>query len=328
MKYELVKRKISDLKPDPNQPRKSFKEEDIELLAQTYRSQGIINPIEIDINDIIITGEMRWRASKIAELKEIDCKLIKEINNTSRFLRQCIENFHHINLTEKEEREAIERLHILLPDLTQKDLGKKLGRSQKYISEILRLPQIEKELGSKTLGILGKRSTVAISESSKNIVEKRKIVKKAIEEKMTQPKVLELIKVVKKLPNDIKEEILKTKTEITIEEAKEIAEIPKLEMRKEAIKFVKKQKQEQELTREYVMKVAKEEIPMPKTYIDIDERVINQFLEVKKKVFIKMHIRNVESYNEHTQTKLKRIMKQILEYLQQQLKIEGEIINV
>jgi len=65
---------VSKIKPDPNQPRKTFDEDKLKYLAESILSNGLLKPIEIDENNIIIDGERRWRASKIAELKEVRIK--------------------------------------------------------------------------------------------------------------------------------------------------------------------------------------------------------------------------------------------------------------
>jgi len=62
----VVMMDVNLIKPDPDQPRKTFNEDDIVATAFTIESQGLINPIEIDENNMIVTGEIRWRASKLA----------------------------------------------------------------------------------------------------------------------------------------------------------------------------------------------------------------------------------------------------------------------
>jgi len=68
---------VEKIKPDPEQPRESFDKEKLKELAQTFKTQGIIQPIEIDENYQIITGERRWRAAKLAGLKKIPCKIVR-----------------------------------------------------------------------------------------------------------------------------------------------------------------------------------------------------------------------------------------------------------
>ncbi len=92
----MIKRvKINDIKPDPSQPRKIFNAKHIEGLAKNLEVEGIINPIEVDPNLMIITGECRWRAAKLAGWTEVPVN----INSTSlsafkRFRRQMAENLH------------------------------------------------------------------------------------------------------------------------------------------------------------------------------------------------------------------------------------------
>jgi len=63
-------------------------------MAISIKNEGVINPIEIDKDHIIITGEMRWRAAKLAGLEKVLCKIM-EIDDSKRFIRQMQENLHH-----------------------------------------------------------------------------------------------------------------------------------------------------------------------------------------------------------------------------------------
>lgn len=87
------------IKPDPNQPRKIFDEQKIAEMAQSYIGQGIINPIEIDTKNMIITGECRWKAAKIARLEKVPCIVNeKKMTPIERKRRQCVENAHHSDM--------------------------------------------------------------------------------------------------------------------------------------------------------------------------------------------------------------------------------------
>lgn len=90
---------IDKIKPDPNQPRKTFKKDIIDGMADSIIAEGVINPIEIDKDFMIVTGETRWRAAKEAGLKEIPCKIIEVKDKNERFARQMIENLHHGAMT-------------------------------------------------------------------------------------------------------------------------------------------------------------------------------------------------------------------------------------
>lgn len=93
MKTEQVL--INELKPDPRQPRKIFNKSHIKGLAESLKIEGIINPIEIDKNGMIITGECRWRAAKLAGWKNV-LVIINEgsLSEYERLRRQMAENLH------------------------------------------------------------------------------------------------------------------------------------------------------------------------------------------------------------------------------------------
>jgi ParB family chromosome partitioning protein len=101
--------KINEIKPDPNQPRKSIDEIDLREMAQSIVTEGVINPIEIDKNNVIITGERRWRAAKIAGLKTVPAKIL-ELTGEERFMRQVIENIHHNTMSDWDTANALQHL--------------------------------------------------------------------------------------------------------------------------------------------------------------------------------------------------------------------------
>jgi len=144
---EIKQIKTGLIKPDKNQPRKSFKPTRIDEMAQSILTEGVINPIEIDEDYKIITGEMRWRAAVKAGLETIPCKILK-IGGDERFMRQVVENIHHNTMTSWDTAKSIEKLLLLSPGDTKIGSGgrndqgiswlsKKLGKSRAYIEEYL-----------------------------------------------------------------------------------------------------------------------------------------------------------------------------------------------
>ena len=127
---------IDDITPDPDQPRKHFDQEELESLAFTFESQGMINPIEVDEHNVIVTGERRWRAAQIAGLKQVPCTVW---NNESykRFERQLTENLHHGELTGREKEDAVVKLWKTGKYDNFGVLGNSIGISDKRISDIL-----------------------------------------------------------------------------------------------------------------------------------------------------------------------------------------------
>lgn len=135
---------IEQLKRDPNQPRQTLDQEHINDMAQSIETEGVINPIEVDESYTIITGEMRWRASKKAGLKEVPCKILK-ISEGERFRRQVIENIHHNTMTDWDTAKALKKLLIVAlgdepyqgGDIGVSKLARMIGKSKRYITDHL-----------------------------------------------------------------------------------------------------------------------------------------------------------------------------------------------
>lgn len=91
---EILQIPINNLSPDPCQPRQRFNDKELREMAVSIKNEGIINPIEIDSNNVIVTGERRWRAAKIAGLESVPC-FVNDIQGKERYKHQLIENAHH-----------------------------------------------------------------------------------------------------------------------------------------------------------------------------------------------------------------------------------------
>lgn len=147
---EIKQIPTNKIRPDKNQPRKSFDEDHVKDMAQSIKGEGIINPIEIDKNYVIITGELRWRAAKEAGLETVPCKMIDVKNPNERFIRQVIENIHHNTMTAWDTAEALKRMmNNYAKSLGIKGVGrpeegvnwgaKRIGKSREYIRNLLSL---------------------------------------------------------------------------------------------------------------------------------------------------------------------------------------------
>jgi ParB/RepB/Spo0J family partition protein len=136
---QILQKNINEIRPDPNQPRKNFPEKRIREMAKSILTEGIINPIEIDKDGVIITGEMRWRSAKEAGLTTVPVKVIDPGEN--RFRRQVIENVHHNTMTTMETARALSKLLTASPYVRQgvdagiSDLSREIGKDQKYITD-------------------------------------------------------------------------------------------------------------------------------------------------------------------------------------------------
>lgn len=143
MNINYQKININKIQPDLNQPRKCFDKERIKEMAESIKTHGVINAIEIDENHTIITGEIRWRAAKEAMLVEIDCKIIPQIEKNERFFRQLVENVHISKMSPIELANAFYKiLEFLCVDTTNKKeliySEKRGGWNDKGISKLAR----------------------------------------------------------------------------------------------------------------------------------------------------------------------------------------------
>ena len=139
---------ISQIKPNPLQPRKNFKDNDLNELATSIKNQGLIQPIVVrpisNDNYQIIAGERRWRASQIAGLHELDC-VVKDLEEKKVLEAALIENIQREDLNVIEEANAYRAL-MQLKDITNEKLGTMIGKSSSHVSNILRLLDLEKNI--------------------------------------------------------------------------------------------------------------------------------------------------------------------------------------
>ncbi len=139
---------ISQIQPNPNQPRKNFKENELGELANSIKNQGLIQPLivrRVDNNQYqIIAGERRWRASQLAGLHELDC-VVKNYKENEVLEAALIENIQREDLNIIEEASAYKDL-IKLKKINNEKLAKMLGKSSSHISNTLRLLELEQKI--------------------------------------------------------------------------------------------------------------------------------------------------------------------------------------
>ncbi len=140
IKGEKVGLKISEIRPNPYQPRKIFDEEALKDLSASIKERGVFQPILVRKSlkgYELIAGERRLKASKMAGLKEIPA-IILDFDDTDMMEVSLLENVQRENLTPIEEAEAYDNI-IKKLDYTQDELSKKVGKSRVYIANSLRL---------------------------------------------------------------------------------------------------------------------------------------------------------------------------------------------
>lgn len=131
---------INAVRPNPQQPRRSFDETALRELADSISAYGILQPLTVrDRGGVyeLVAGERRLRAARIAGLREVPC-LIAEVGEEDAALLVLIENLQRRDLDYMEEAAAIARL-IRRYGLSQQQAAEKLGKSQPTIANKLRL---------------------------------------------------------------------------------------------------------------------------------------------------------------------------------------------
>ena len=136
--------KITEVEPNREQPRKIFDQESLEELADSIKEYGLIQPIVVSKKEgyySIIAGERRWRASKIAGLKEIPA-IVREDDEKINSEISLIENMQREDLNPYEKAVGIKTLMDKY-DMTQEEIGKKIGKSRSTIANTIRILNLE-----------------------------------------------------------------------------------------------------------------------------------------------------------------------------------------
>lgn len=136
--------KITEVEPNRDQPRKRFDEESLEELAESIKEYGLIQPIVVTPKEgyySIVAGERRWRASKIAGIKEIPA-IIREDNKRVNSEISLIENMQREDLNPYEKALGIKTL-IDSYGLSQEEVAKKLGKGRSTIANWVRVLNLE-----------------------------------------------------------------------------------------------------------------------------------------------------------------------------------------
>ena len=136
--------KLIDIEPNPEQARKKFNEEALKELATSIKNYGLLQPIIVENKGKyyrIIAGERRWRASKIAGLKEIPCIVRDEDEQKNKEI-SLIENIQRENLNPIEKALGYKEL-IDNYNLKQQELADKLGISRSYVANTLRILNLD-----------------------------------------------------------------------------------------------------------------------------------------------------------------------------------------
>ena len=129
---------LGNIKPDPEQPRKTFNKDALQQLSESIEEHGVLQPItvrQLNGHYIIVMGERRYRASKLAGKKTIPC-IVRTYENNDVLEVQIIENLQRQDVEPTEEAEAIA---YLSEKYAPTEIAKRLGRTDNFIRQRLKL---------------------------------------------------------------------------------------------------------------------------------------------------------------------------------------------
>jgi len=144
---DIIEVNVSDLRPNPYQPRKKFDEEALKELSESIKEYGIIQPIIVRKSIkgyYIVAGERRARASKLAGLTKIPA-ILRDFTDEEMMEIGLLENIQRENLNIMEEAIAYKKMIESL-NLTQDELSKKVGKSRSHITNIIGLLRLPDEV--------------------------------------------------------------------------------------------------------------------------------------------------------------------------------------
>lgn len=132
---------LREIEPDPGQPRKTFDDETLAELSASIAEHGLLQPIAVRPKPsggyLIVAGERRWRASRMAGLTEVPV-IVKDVTDEQAMELALVENLQREDLDPVEEAAGIREL-MTRCDLTQEQAARKLGKSRPAIANALRL---------------------------------------------------------------------------------------------------------------------------------------------------------------------------------------------
>ncbi|NLK98261.1 ParB/RepB/Spo0J family partition protein [Defluviitalea saccharophila] len=223
---------INEIEPNKEQPRKNFDEDKMEELSQSIKEHGIIQPLIVKKQGnfyVIVAGERRWRAARMAGLSEVPV-IIQDYSNNEVMEISLIENLQREDLNPIEEAKAFETL-INSFSLKQEEVAKRVGKSRSAIANTLRLLQLDESIQEllihQSISEGHARALLALSNKADQIVvvdkilkdnisvrETEKLVKEILEKPKKKKKKEALSPIFKDIENKMKQ-ILGTKVQIT-----------------------------------------------------------------------------------------------------------------
>lgn len=194
-KDAVINININQVEPDREQPRKTFNEDELNELADSIKAHGIFQPLLVQKKDDyyeIVAGERRWRAAKIAGLKEVPC-IVREFSEQEKVTIQLIENIQREDLNPIDEALAYKRL-IDEFNMKQDEVAESVGKNRTTITNSMRLlnlaDEVQEMLIDEKLTPGHARALLAVSDKSEQI----RLANQVFDEKMSVRDTEKLVK--------------------------------------------------------------------------------------------------------------------------------------
>lgn len=199
--------KLSKVEPNREQPRKNFDEDSLQELAESLKQFGMLQPILVQNSGDyyeIIAGERRWRAAKIAGLKEVPV-IVRELTDQEIVEISLIENIQREDLNPIEEAQAYKRL-LTEFHLKQDEVAERVSKSRTAVTNSMRLlklcDEVQKMVVDDMISTGHARALISIEDPEEQYL----IAQKIFDEKLSVREVEKLVKDLHKPPKPPKEE--------------------------------------------------------------------------------------------------------------------------
>ena len=200
--------KLTDIEPNKSQPRKNFDITALNTLADSIRQNGVIQPLLVrsmpDGTYQIVAGERRWRAAKLAGLKEVPV-IIKKLTNQQIMEISLIENIQREDLNPIEEALAYKRL-LEEFKLKQDDVAERVSKSRTAVTNSMRLlklsPRVQQMIIDDMISTGHARALLAIDDEEQQFI----LANKIFDEKLSVRETEKLVKALKNPKKEVKKE--------------------------------------------------------------------------------------------------------------------------
>jgi ParB family chromosome partitioning protein len=189
---------VNTLLPNPHQPRREFSAQELEDLAASIRSAGILQPIlvrRVGDRHQIVAGERRWRAARTAGLERVPA-LVREISDEQAAIFGLVENLHREDLNPIEKARAFKKVQELCEG-NQEEVGRQVGLDRSTIANFLRLLELPAEVQAYvsrgTLSMGQARALLGLPDET----ERKRVAEKVIRERMSVRQVEALVQELK-----------------------------------------------------------------------------------------------------------------------------------